>query len=49
MCFFALLILKLNSRLLMEEIIPALRQTLTEEEFDEMIYQHDGSPIQYVE
>ena len=35
--------------MLTQQIIPALREKLTEEQFGSLIYQHDGSPIQYVE
>ena len=47
--FFDSKVLIFIPRLLVDEIIPALRNELTEEEFDVMIYQHDGSTIQWVE
>ena len=36
-------------RMLVEKIIPALREALTPEEFENCIYSQDGSPIQCTE
>jgi hypothetical protein len=35
--------------MLQTEIIPALQSMLTEDEFNNMIYQQDGSPIHVTE